>query len=402
MTIEKSSNKKICQNCALQGIRSTVHLFQINDKESLLMCKNADCTFMPSDDLEHFVVKRDLSKLTVKPKFSSSSSSSSLSSFGCSSAPPSVYNSFRGPKSLSSDSENCLQPTHQTGSLVSPKIFLRPTTPSEICDRKSLVPFAPFLSGHAHNFYSFQTSKIEGFKKRHSADADEGLAKKAKIDSFSFTEDKIKTSESFTSVDSQKFISCDPGSPKSNNTKLILIPNGSLAKIDNGVLKIRFIQDKRIDTTKSNDETKFVVKPVGLLEDFRKDCSTESALFNSHTSESGISKKAAISEQLIVNNSKNKVISELEKTDISTLVSGANQTKQYTTKKNKGKVVAKNNKEKPDSNKNKGKADVIKNKEKAESTIDLPIPTDNQLVCNIESFDFNHEVTELDDYYINF
>ncbi|KAK6960079.1 hypothetical protein BgiMline_035258 [Biomphalaria glabrata] len=276
MTIEKRPNKQPCPQCALQGIKSNLHLFQIDDHEAFLMCKNEDCTFLPSaSSLNSFIVKRDLSKVTVRTKTNSvfSSSASSLSSFRCFSCTPSEFglrNLFSSNSTRSSDSEN--HHWRFAGPLSS-KFFQRPSTPSsEVGERKSLVPFDPFLTGHAHNFHSFQTSKIEGLKRTQSNNVVPSNVKRARLENSSNIEEE-KNTLNLSTHESLKISSCDSVLPKSNPAKPIAIPSNKLNNLRNNVLKVIVVQDKKQTAElKSNEATKVLdIKPIGFLENIRQD-----------------------------------------------------------------------------------------------------------------------------------
>ncbi|XP_005099745.1 uncharacterized protein LOC101852930 [Aplysia californica] len=187
MTVDHSSlsKKKTCQKCALQGVHSPLHLFQLNDEEALWMCKNVDCTFMPSSNWESLVVKRSISEIPTpssRRKFSSLSSRSSASSvnsvcsapvlqvksdlaFQSRSSTPALKHYRQGDRP--GTSALSIAATGSSVSVSSVRKSIDSPVPaaseavSEVKEHKSIIPVAPFLCGHAHIFSSFETKRIE-------------------------------------------------------------------------------------------------------------------------------------------------------------------------------------------------------------------------------------------------
>ncbi|BFZ20983.1 hypothetical protein BsWGS_24022 [Bradybaena similaris] len=178
-TIDGWPASRFCPRCALDGNIKPIHLFQINDEEALLMCKNEECTFMQSTYWESLIIKRSISQLPTRRKTLSSLSSSRLSTLTGRNTSTRLQNISKSaslsrysvPFNTSSSASPGISPLPSlTGVTVSSSRPLAQrlrdsSVPQESSlkgpERKALVPIAPFLSGHAHNFASFQTNQLE-------------------------------------------------------------------------------------------------------------------------------------------------------------------------------------------------------------------------------------------------
>lgn len=136
---------------------------------------------MPSSNWESLVVKRSISKLSStisSRKCSSSSESSQLSNRSIKSAQSNAKRASesvshsrlsKAVSSSSSSSQSQYNPPdvmRSQSSLLAQKCLPQDSTQGG-SERKTLVPIAPFLSGHAHSFSSFETNRLEHkFQKR--------------------------------------------------------------------------------------------------------------------------------------------------------------------------------------------------------------------------------------------
>ncbi|RUS91648.1 hypothetical protein EGW08_000621, partial [Elysia chlorotica] len=174
-TIERLSSKKFCEQCLVSGIKSPIQLFQLNDEEALLMCKNENCTYMPCENWETLVVKRNISQINrsssrkARPLSLCSESSLSSRSISVQSAPqrlPVSVNKY----SKSSTPSLIVKPQSSEANKSFSRLRQRPlssptpsidSSASEEPERSTLVPIAPFLCRHAHSFASFEVKNTE-------------------------------------------------------------------------------------------------------------------------------------------------------------------------------------------------------------------------------------------------
>ncbi|CAG5126053.1 unnamed protein product [Candidula unifasciata] len=290
-TIEGSPVSRFCPKCALEGSVSPIQLFQINDEEALLMCKNAACTFMQSTYWQSLIVKRSVSQLTVtnRRRKSLSSRSSHVST-------PTSANTDTCLQSIlksSSQSRYSVNPTSLPG--ISPVSNLAGVTAGsqppfkklvsesslEGKERKTLVPIAPFLSGHAHSFASFETNKLEHkLQQRNTLTQQQGPALSPKPTDIRklFGADKwrVLSKRRACSLDSDSqssSSSCYDSRPTTPDTsssakkvRSIVVPPETLSKLIDGSMKLEIRK-----TTNSGADIIFrSVKKVNSTVDYGK------------------------------------------------------------------------------------------------------------------------------------
>ncbi|XP_059148187.1 uncharacterized protein LOC131935681 [Physella acuta] len=284
MTIEKLPSKNYCQKCILQGVESPVQLFQINDDEAFLMCKNVQCTFMPSSNLESLFVKRDISQISaplkLKRKTSSTTSVSSYSIYGSSQVQRlGLSNSSR---SLRASTPSCkafsannshLQSSSASkiNSFSAHRLLKSPAPLAEETERKTLVPLGPFLTGHAHSFSSFQTNQLED-KRRQKIQVPTNLGESTPVLSntkkptvvkqhtsgqltfnpvlgnkrkgSSLDSDSTSSSDSICSTPTTVLKSSFAENNSGRKVQRIIVPPDTLIKLQKGLLKIQIVHDK--------------------------------------------------------------------------------------------------------------------------------------------------------------
>ncbi|GFS03537.1 hypothetical protein ElyMa_002889500 [Elysia marginata] len=282
-TIERRSSKKFCELCLISGIKSPIQLFQLNDEEALLMCKNEDCTYMPSSNWGDLVVRRHISQLSQnssrknRPSSSSSASSSLKNAISVHSAPQRLQSSVKSP---SKSSTPCLLvKPHSTTTAKSlthhseERVISSPTpsidsTVSDEPERKTLVPIAPFLCRHAHSFAAFETKSIEG--NRHQ---EESLSRRENFTQWNLNKIGARgLKRRGSSLDSDSLSSCSssldsrPVSPvehsvkpvgwqtSSNQTKKVILSATAVSKLREGSWKLKLVKDSEGRTT----QVKFV------------------------------------------------------------------------------------------------------------------------------------------------
>lgn len=135
---------------------------------------------MQSTYWESLIVKRSISQLPTRRKSLSSLSSSRLSTLSGrntgthlqNTLNPASLSRYTGPFNPSPSASSGISPlpslagvTVASGSRPLVQSLRNSSVPQESSlegpERKALVPIAPFLSGHAHNFASFQTNQLE-------------------------------------------------------------------------------------------------------------------------------------------------------------------------------------------------------------------------------------------------
>ncbi|GFN87967.1 hypothetical protein PoB_001447300 [Plakobranchus ocellatus] len=288
MTIERSSSKRYCKHCLLSGIRSPLQLFQINDEEALLMCKNVDCAYMPSTNWETLVVKRSIydtklgfSKKSRPSSAASASSSSSVPTVSVQSAPHKLHLSKS--ESQLKSSTPCLRADALSAvsgtvsnikssrynsnerllSSPSPSIG---SSASEEPEKKALVPIAPFLCRHAHSFASFETKQTKVNQREQQEELAVRRRASTPLDLQSVQARGLKRRGS--SLDSDSISSCSssldsrPASPLENAVKSsvwetqlkpvkkIVLSAEAISRLQKGSLKLKLVKDSQGRTTR--------------------------------------------------------------------------------------------------------------------------------------------------------
>lgn len=289
MTIERPLTKKFCEQCLISGIKSPIQLFQLNDDEALLMCKNEDCTYMPSSNWADLIVKRHISQINrsssrkTRPWSLPSSSASSNRACSVQSAPHRLQVPVQAhsksstpclvvkPHSTSSLKEpSKVNPQQKEDRADSPTPSLDSSASDEV-EQKTFVPIAPFLCRHAHSFASFETKGQES--DRYQEDL---LGSRDTLPVWNLNRSQSRgLKRRGSSLDSDSLSSCSssldsrPESPIENSaktlcqqtflnpTKKIVLSAEAVSKLQRGTCKLKLIKDAEGRTT----EVKLVPLP---------------------------------------------------------------------------------------------------------------------------------------------
>ncbi|KAK3701956.1 hypothetical protein RRG08_017846 [Elysia crispata] len=282
MTIERLTSKKFCEQCLLSGFKSPIQLFQLNDEEALLMCKNESCTFMPAENWKTLIVKRHISQISRssirknRPLSLISESSFSGSKVSVHSAPQRLPVSLNKhtksstpclivkPHSIQAasnlDKSFIQQLTQRPLSSPTPSID---TSTSEEPERRTLVPIAPFLCRHAHSFASFERKNSDD-----QANQEFLLNKRENHTLWNLNRLPARgLKRRGSSLDSDSLSSCSssvdsrPTSPTENTVKSICWQNHlkpkkkvflsalAVSKLREGSCKLRLIKDSKGQTS---------------------------------------------------------------------------------------------------------------------------------------------------------